>query len=224
MTLTERRGRNWLSKILLLTNLSHDCIRQLGLYKNMACGQKGNNAQFKCVAGKADCCCCWLLFTHDFVSQKSHLEDLIHVIISVIFTQNTNKMSSNSLSNTASRGCKTLLSEQLKNPILMKWRPICKSVLIENVPIIQGSKRYICYIIKVPLDQLLFGQTKSIMDTAHFPWKFSTNSRMSSTKSMDRTRYYISYPLYPSLFPPCYDFKESKVIPTVNNQIVSDEL
>ena len=120
MTLTERRGRNWLSKILLLTNLSHDCIRQLGLYKNMACGQKGNNAQFKCVAGKADCCCCWLLFTHDFVSQKFHLEDLIHVIISVIFTQNTNKMSSNSLSNTASRGCKTLLSEQLKNPILMK--------------------------------------------------------------------------------------------------------
>jgi hypothetical protein len=39
------------------------------------------NAQcegFKCVKGKTDCCCCWLLFTQpDFENQKSHLEEFI---------------------------------------------------------------------------------------------------------------------------------------------------
>ena len=61
---------------------------------------------------------------------------------------------------------------------------------------------------KVPPDRLLFGQTKSIMDTTHFPRKSSTNSRMSSTKGTDRshrTRYYIWYLLYPSLLPPALE-------------------
>ena len=43
--------------------------------------QKGLNAQceeFKCEAGKTDCCCCRLLFTQpDFENQKSHLEEFI---------------------------------------------------------------------------------------------------------------------------------------------------
>jgi hypothetical protein len=43
--------------------------------------EKGLNAQyegFKCVAGKKDCCCHWVLFTQpDFVNQISHLEELI---------------------------------------------------------------------------------------------------------------------------------------------------
>ena len=51
-------------------------IREHGLWP-----EKGLNAQcesFKCIAGKKDCCCRWLLFTQpDFMHQKSHLEELI---------------------------------------------------------------------------------------------------------------------------------------------------
>jgi len=43
---------------------------------------------------------------------------------------------------------------------------------------------------RVQPDQLLFGQTKSTMDTAHFLPKSSANSRTSSTKSTDMTKYY----------------------------------
>jgi hypothetical protein len=56
---------------------------------------------------------------------------------------------------------------------------------------------------KVPPDRLPFGQTKSITDTAHFSPKSSANSRTSSTKSTDRTKYYF---LYPSLLPPALEF------------------
>ena len=51
-------------------------IRDQGLWP-----QKGLDVQcegFKCVKGKSDCCCCWLLFIQpDFKNQKSHLEEFI---------------------------------------------------------------------------------------------------------------------------------------------------
>lgn len=51
-------------------------IRERGLWP-----EKGLNAQcdgFKCEKDKTSCCCRRLLFTqHDFISQKSHLEELI---------------------------------------------------------------------------------------------------------------------------------------------------
>jgi hypothetical protein len=204
-------------------------IRERGLWP-----EKGMNAQcdgFKCVAGKTDCCCRRLLFTQpDFVAQKSHLEELItsrshicdfypkyHCELNFIeqywgaaklcYRNSPKTMDINEMEANMKACLDNVPLVQIKRCVTLSFYftslifHLSRGMQIDQLALSMHMHR-------VPPDRLPFGRTESIMDTAHSPLKSSANSRTSSTKSTDRTKYYLSYP---SLLPPALkifrDFK-----------------